>query len=533
MRVIPGHTRVIADSVTVGTIHRRDDYPIWRNYPMTTPVDTIRQTLDRALENHPDDGVVRVNRKIFTDQEIFDLEMRYIFEGNWIFLAHESQIPDPGDYITMNMGRQPVVINRGKDGTINGLINACSHRGAMLCRKKVDNRTTITCPFHGWTFSNDGTLLKVKDEQLGGYPDNFNTDGSHNLRRIPKLESYRGFIFGSLNDDVVSLDEHLGDTRAMIDMLVDQSPEGLEVLKGTSTYTYDGNWKLTAENGADGYHVTSTHWNYAATTSRRDSGESENDTKAMSAGDWGSQGGGYFSFPYGHLMLWQSWGNPEDRPIFDQLDRLKELHGEERGNFMVGASRNLCLYPNVYIMDQFSTQIRRLEPVDVDKTAVTIFCIAPKGESAESRAARIRQYEDFFNATGMATPDDLEEFRSCQKTYRASAFPWNDMTRGQQQQVEGQNEVARELGLNHVLSSGSRTEDEGLYPIQHGYWEETMSKALLAEELGETDMDVRLDTASAAATASYAKERAARRQQQKDAAGEAGGRRTRRRRTRG
>ena len=107
------------------------------------------------------------------------------------------------------------------------------------------------------------------------------------------------------------------------------------------------------------------------------------------------------------------------------------------------------------------------------------------------------------------------------------------MTRGQRQQVEGQNEVARELGLNHVLSSGSRTEDEGLYPIQHGYWEETMSKALLAEELGETDMDIRLDTASAAATASYARERAARRQQQKDAAGEGGGRRTRRRRTRG
>ena len=81
---------------------------------------------------------------------------------------------------------------------------------------------------------------------------------------------------------------------------------------------------------------------------------------------------------------------------------------------MLNYSRNLCLYPNVYIMDQFGSQIRHFRPIAVDQTEVTIYCIAPKGESAENRAARIRQYEDFFNASGMATPDDLEEFRSCQ-----------------------------------------------------------------------------------------------------------------------
>ena len=473
-----------------------------------TATSTTREILSRALENRPSEGIVRVNREIFTDQEIFDLEMKYIFEGNWIFLAHESQIPEVGDYFTTNIGRQPVVITRGKDGELNCLINACSHRGAMLCRKKVDNRTTITCPFHGWTFSNDGTLLKVKDEKDGGYPENFNTDGSHNMRRVPKFESYRGFLFGSLNDDVVSLEEHLGDARVIMDMLIDQSPDGLEVLKGTSTYTFDGNWKLQAENGADGYHVSSTHWNYAATTSRRSTGESKNETKAMDAGKWGEQGGGYFSFPNGHLVLWTDWANPEDRPMYDRLDQLKELHGEERGNFMVGASRNLCLYPNVYIMDQFSTQIRRLEPVSVDKTEVSIWCIAPKGESDKSRATRIRQYEDFFNATGMATPDDLEEFRSCQKTYQASSFPWNDMTRGLHQQVEGLNDKARELGLTSVLSSGARTEDEGLYPIQHAYWENVMEAAVEAEDRDESK-HVTDDAYSQAATAEFAKARAA------------------------
>lgn len=178
---------------------------------------SVDETLENALDYRPEEGVVRVNRKVFTDQELFDLEMRYIFEGNWIFLAHESQIPNVGDYYTTNIGRQPIMITRSKDGELNALINACSHRGAMLCRRKTDNRTTITCPFHGWTFSNDGRLLKVKDEETGGYPENFRKDGSHDLRRVPRFESYRGFLFGSLNPDVVDLEEHLGDSRAVLD----------------------------------------------------------------------------------------------------------------------------------------------------------------------------------------------------------------------------------------------------------------------------------------------------------------------------
>jgi len=173
----------------------------------------------------------------------------------------------------------------------------------MICRKKTDNRTTLTCPFHGWTFRNDGTLLKVKDPDGAGYPATFDTDGSHNMTKVAKFASYRGFLFASLNPDVPELEEHLGDSTKIIDMLVDQSPDGLEVLRGSSTNTYDGNWKVQAENGADGYHVTATHWNYAATTSRRYSGESKNTTKTVDAGTWGKSGGGYWSYPNGHLCL--------------------------------------------------------------------------------------------------------------------------------------------------------------------------------------------------------------------------------------
>ena len=117
------------------------------------------------------------------------------------------------------------------------------------------------------------------------------------------------------------------------------------------------------------------------------------------AGGWGKKGGGFYSFENGHMLLWTRWDNPEDRPLFSRRDELVAEVGEARADWMIGNSRNLCLYPNLYLMDQFGSQLRIARPISVDETEVTIYCIAPKGESAEARATRIRQYEDFFNVT--------------------------------------------------------------------------------------------------------------------------------------
>jgi benzoate/toluate 1,2-dioxygenase alpha subunit len=147
---------------------------------------------------------------------------------------------------------------------------------------------------------------------------------------------------------------------------------------------------------------------------------------------------------------------------------------------MVKHSRNLCLYPNVYLMDQFSSQIRVVRPLAVDKSEVTIYCIAPKGESEEARSHRIRQYEDFFNASGMATPDDLEEFRACQQGYAGRALEWNDMSRGAKHWITGADEAAEKIGLKPIMS-GVKNEDEGLFAVQHRYWLEVMRKATCNE----------------------------------------------------
>ena len=194
--------------------------------------------LNAMLEEDKDKGVYRCKREMFTDPDLFELEMTHIFEGNWIYLAHESQIPNVNDFLTTTIGRQPIFIARNKAGELNAFLNACSHRGAMLCRHKTGNRASYTCPFHGWTFNNSGKLLKVKDPSAAGYPEGFNCEGSHDLTKVARFESYRGFLFGSLNPDVKSLAEHLGESAKIIDMIVDQSADGLEVLRGASSYIY-------------------------------------------------------------------------------------------------------------------------------------------------------------------------------------------------------------------------------------------------------------------------------------------------------
>jgi benzoate/toluate 1,2-dioxygenase alpha subunit len=447
----------------------------------STDLTEIERRLDGIVQDDPEKGIFRARRDMFSDEDLFELEMKHIFEGNWIYMAHESQIPEPGDYYTLTMGRTPVVITRDKDGELHALVNACSHRGAMLCRFKRRNQKTFTCPFHGWTFSNTGKLLKVKDPKTGGYPEQFNKDGSHDMTRVARFENYRGFLFGSLNPDVSSLEEYLGETRKLIDMVVDQSEDGLEVLRGASTYTFDGNWKLQAENGADGYHVSSVHWNYVATTGRRGQEGKEDKIKATDASKWSKQKGGFYSFDNGHLLLWTTWADPTNRPLYAERDNFAAKHGEAKADWMVGVLRNLCLYPNLFLMDQFSSQLRVFRPISPTQTEVTIYCIAPKGESQEARSRRIRQYEDFFNASGMATPDDTEEFRATQRGYQGAAHAkWNDLTRGATHWITGPDEEAKALGIAPIMS-GARTEDEGLFVVQHRQWAARMNAAVEKE----------------------------------------------------
>lgn len=210
----------------------------------------------------------RLRRDVYTDPEIFEAEMKNIWEKTWVYLAHESQLCAPGDFVSTRIGRQPVILLRNRGMELRAFINACRHRGVTLCRTGKGNSKKFVCPYHSWTYNLDGKLIAVKDEAVGAYPETF-TKAEMNLTPVPRLESYRGFVFACLDPDIAPLEAFLGNATTIIDLLVDQGADGLEVLKGSSTYVYKGNWKLQLENGVDGYHATTVHGNFMATIRNR------------------------------------------------------------------------------------------------------------------------------------------------------------------------------------------------------------------------------------------------------------------------
>ena len=203
-----------------------------------------------------DDGLI--SRRIFVDPDIYRTELENIFARCWLFLAHESQIPNPGDYTTNYMGEDPVLIWRGLDGKVRAFLNSCRHRGMRVCRTDAGNARQFACPFHGWTYGSNGELKTVPSLEDSYFGDLDRENWG--LHEVPQLASYGGFIFGNWDEDAESLDDYLGNTRWYLDIVIERAIGGIEVIPGQQRYSVDGNWKIASETFVgDGYHIPQSH----------------------------------------------------------------------------------------------------------------------------------------------------------------------------------------------------------------------------------------------------------------------------------
>ncbi|MFM9972068.1 MAG: aromatic ring-hydroxylating oxygenase subunit alpha [Burkholderiales bacterium] len=426
------------------------------------------------------DGQFRVDRSVYLDEDLFNAEMAFLFEGGWVYLAHESQIREAGDYFSTRIGRQPVFVVRKRDGGIAAYINACAHRGATLVPFEHGKANAFVCRFHGWAFNHEGRCIKIKGEETGAYPEG-DPKERYPLTPVARLESYRGFIFASLEPKVPTLKEWLGPTHTWIDLLADQSPQGLEVVRGASTYTVLGNWKLQAENGADGYHVSTVHGVFAKTVANR---QEKNKVEGMGKTEAGRMTGnvnsGCYHFGNGHLGIWAQHTTPQVRPLWRQKDRLEKEFSPERVDWMLNRGRNLYLFPNVFIMDNPSSQIRTINPIAPGICEVTVRCVAPVGEAADLRAARLRKFEDFYLTSGMATSDDLAALEAVHSGGAARAARWNDFSRGMTAIRHGSEDTD---GARIGLAPESMTPNWDHEALYHGFyrvWKERLLAGALA-----------------------------------------------------
>jgi 3-phenylpropionate/trans-cinnamate dioxygenase alpha subunit len=197
-----------------------------------------------------------IDRRIFSDQVIFEQEMELIFGRSWLFLCHETQIRKPGDFFEAPMGKDNVLVVRQRDGGIKGLLNTCTHRGNAVCRAEEGNTKNFMCTYHGWTFALDGELIGVP-----GFENLYHSELDKTLlglREVAQIDSYKGFVFATLDDNAPPLVEFLGATgRLGLDFIAERGD--VEAIPGVQKFVINCNWKFAVDNLFDWYHPEVTH----------------------------------------------------------------------------------------------------------------------------------------------------------------------------------------------------------------------------------------------------------------------------------
>ena len=379
----------------------------------------------------------RVHRRVYSDPDVFELEMERIFGRAWLFVGHTSQIPNPGDYFTTELGRQPVVMTRHHDGSVHVLFNRCTHRGAKVVNERCGHAARLTCLYHGWSYDTDGTLLAVPMPE--GCAETFRRE-EFGLARVPRAAEYRGFVFASLALTGSSFEDHIGPVKSNIDDLVDRAPDGVLAFDlGAHRYTFRGNWKLQVENVLDSYHVPFGH----ASTVNKDGvqfARREGDKagakvveadKNRTAQSWK----GRRSYIVGNGHGWTSNTALDEggrsSPAFDEYRRaLAEKLGAERaGEVLTPRLHNTLIYPNMSIMG-LNIHVRVIKPVAVDRTEITVYPVRLVGAPQAMNFANLRLLNVTHSAASFVQTDDVEAFTRVQKGLQSRASDWVDISRG-------------------------------------------------------------------------------------------------------
>lgn len=404
------------------------------------------------IDDRPRDGIFRVHRDAYADPDIFEMEMAYIFEKTWNFLGFESKLRRPNDFFATHIGRVPILVTCDADAKIGAFLNICRHKGAELCTVREGHSKTHMCPYHGWMYDSAGKNVHIKDYEEGAYHSAFD-QVDHDLINLPRVASYNGLIFGSLNNDVPPLDDFLGDMRFFIDLAMDQGADGMEPIPGRITYTYRGNWKFQLDNGLDSYHLTSTHLSFMRVLNRRRTGQGHRTGNQTDFFKDSHVGSATFGFPYGHSIFTQDNTEPHRRPFYKNYDKLAARVGTKKADWMSHKMFNSLIFPNMQLAHNTALILRTFRPISVDLTEMRSYCLGAIGEAAEERAMRLRAFEDFYNAAGLATPDDSVVYERCQRGMATGAIGWlQGFQRGIGASVSGSNAVTEPIGIHPVES---------------------------------------------------------------------------------
>lgn len=369
---------------------------------------TVQELVD-ADPRHP-----RLSRRIYGDAEIFELERERIFGRAWSLLGHESEIAEPGDYVTRELAGEPVVLIRGEDGVVRAFLNSCRHRGMRVCRADRDHVRFLRCPYHGWAYNSSGELVRAFAEQLYG-PGRLNKSDL-GLIPVAQLDTFHGMIFATWDADAAPLKEFLGDAAWYFETLVGRSAAGMEVVGVPQVWTIETNWKFCVDNfTGDPYHLSTAHGSIVQLGLLPDDPMSGHDGHTINAGR-------------GHQLLLKPaidegtrfYGLPE--PIRSHMARDPDQKRRDlMGNswFSVGT-----LFPNLSWL-QIEAQgdpetpstpflnFRLWQPLTSSRTQVWSWLLMEKDAPDEFRERSYETYVRTFGPAGIYEQDDAEIWEEC------------------------------------------------------------------------------------------------------------------------
>jgi len=386
-----------------------------------------RPQMEHLVEDDRMRGTFRVHRSTFTNPAVLERERSDIFDRCWLYAGHESELRNPGDYITRKVGGRPLLLTIDANGQRHAFLNSCTHRGNAVCRERSGNARVFTCFYHAWSFNLEGSLVGLPGEDA--YSAAFDKK-KMGLKAVPRIESYRGMMFVSFDPDIVDLPTYLGEARQYIDAMLDYGGDDVEIVPGAQAYSMRANWKLLVENSIDAYHVMSTHQRYFRQF-LPDIGMDPN--KWIGPAAMSNTRG--IALNNGHALIESPLlPTPLAGSAKTELDQIRanldDKFGKERANWIADYSRNIFIYPNLILISLWRT-VRTFYPVSPDFIEIDAWALLPANESQELRERRFENFISFLGPAGFGTPDDVSGLEGCQRAFASEKeVEWSDISRG-------------------------------------------------------------------------------------------------------